>query len=331
MISPKTELRLDEYMRLSNAYYYAHRNPFGASGDFYTSPELCQAFGELIGLWAYQVWETQIKESVTIVELGPGRGTLLSDFWRATQNYWCPTQIQFSLLESSPSLTQIQQKMLSNLPNCHWTSDIQKTIPSDRPFILIANEFLDALPIRQFHENGTKEIWVKKNEQTWIPFLQEAGDRKSNDHPILECNEEAEALIKFLCAKLKNQKGIVLLIDYGYVENKGGDSLQAIRNHQFVPPFSFPGEADLTAHVNFYALSLLAQKQNCFVHGPILQAAFLNRLGFSERIQFLSQKAKNPHSFLRSARCLVDPTAMGALFKVMAISSFHNELPGFAP
>jgi NADH dehydrogenase [ubiquinone] 1 alpha subcomplex assembly factor 7 len=332
-VDPKMELRLDQFMQASNAFYYAHKDPFGEKGDFYTSPELCQIFGELLGLWSYSFWAQHIQEPLQLVELGPGRGTLLQDFWRATEKYWPQKTISFSLLESSSHLKEIQKKnLLPFLDRINWHDTIED-LSFSGPFILIANEFLDALPIRQFRQNEgiIEELYVKFEKDQWIPFFKESTQSIQLPDPekISEISEEVEKCVHHICQKLLQYKGVAIFIDYGYTKNGGGDSLQAIYKHNFVSPFEFPGQADLSAHVNFEIIKQIGEEYGLRISGPLPQAQFLNELGFQQRADKLVQKAPNPHAFLRSARALVDPLAMGSLFKVIALSSFDHNIVGF--
>jgi NADH dehydrogenase [ubiquinone] 1 alpha subcomplex assembly factor 7 len=330
----KKNIRLDAFMNISNAHYYSTRDPFGAQGDFYTSPELCQVFGEVLGLWAYDCW-TKIESppSFHFIELGPGRGTFLLDVWRATQKYWADTDIEFHLLESSPVLQQIQQEKLSKLSKpIHWHKSIDE-IPFDRPFILMANEFLDALPVQHFkHENGLKEAWVTYKNNQWVPYFKPSLQdiKLPNATKIYETSPSILNFTNIIYEKLKQQPSVALFIDYGYAENLGGSSLQAIQNHQFVDPFAHPGEADITAHVDFDALKNLAHDRALNTLGPIPQAPFLTSLGFQERVHFLASKLDNPHSFLRASRSLIDPLAMGQLFKAFAITNTDIIISGFS-
>lgn len=330
----KKNIRLDEFMRICNAHYYGTRDPFGAQGDFYTSPELCQVFGEILGLWAYDCWiKIGSPPSFHFIELGPGRGTFLQDVWRATQKFWQNIDIEFHLLESSPVLQQIQQEKLSKFSKpIHWHKSIEN-IPFNRPFILIANEFLDALPVQHFKsENGLQEAWVTYENNQWIYYFKPSDqDIKLPDvTKIYETSPSILNFINLIYEKLKQQPSVTLFIDYGYAENLGGSSLQAIQKHQFVDPFAHPGEADMTAHVDFDALKKLAHDHKLNILGPIPQINFLTSLGFQERVHFLASKLNNPHSFLRSARSLIDPLAMGQLFKAFTITNTDIIISGFS-
>jgi NADH dehydrogenase [ubiquinone] 1 alpha subcomplex assembly factor 7 len=330
----KQDIRLDDFMAISNAHYYGTRDPFGAQGDFYTSPELCQVFGEVLGLWAYDCWiKMGSPASFHFIELGPGRGTFLQDVWRATQKYWTNTNIEFHLLESSPVLQQIQKENLKNIPKpIHWHKLIDD-IPFDRHFILIANEFLDALPVQHFrYENGLQEMWVKYENDQWSPYFKPSSQniKLPDTTKIYETSPSILNFMNIIYEKLKQQPSVALFIDYGYEENIGGSSLQAIQKHQFVDPFTYPGESDLTAHVDFGTLKKLALDHGLNTLGPIPQAPFLTSLGFQERVHFLVSKLDNPHFFLRSARTLIDPHAMGQLFKAFAITNTNIIISGFS-
>lgn len=327
------DLRLDNFIAISNAYYYGTRDPFGVTGDFYTSPELCQVFGEVLGLWVYDCWTKMgAPSSFYLIELGPGRGTFLQDVWRATQKFWQDVDIEFHLLESSPVLQKMQKEKLASISKpIHWHNIIDE-IPFNKPFILIGNEFLDALPIQHFKmDNGLQESWVKYKDDQWVPYFKPstANIKLPGMAKIYETSSYVLNFISKIYKKFETQTGIALFIDYGYVENKGGSSLQAIRLHQFVDPFQYPGEADITAHVDFGLLKQTALDYHLNIFGPLPQANFLASLGFQERVHFLASTSKNPHAFLRSARALIDPLAMGYLFKALAITNININITGF--
>ena len=318
--------RLDAFMARANAAYYAGRDPFGAGGDFTTAPEITQAFGECLGLWAAVTWTLMgSPASVVLAEAGPGRGTLMADALRAV-GAMVPDfarAARLHLIETSPLLREAQR---TRLPGATWHEDLS-TLP-DGPLILLANEFLDALPIRQFVRRGDAwmERWVAGGAFAERPApdapLPDAGE----EGEIREMNEPALAFAAALGTRLSAGGGAALLIDYGPAESAPGSSLQAIRDRQAADPLAEPGHADLTAHVDFAALARSARAAGAAAHGPVPQGVFLNRLGLNSRAAALAASdAGRGARHLEAAARLTAPEAMGRLFKALALS--HPALP----
>jgi SAM-dependent MidA family methyltransferase len=316
--------------------YYMTRDPLGASGDFTTSPEISQMFGELIGLWCADLWLRAGQPALSLVELGPGRGTLMSDVLRATRAVTgFHDALQVTLVEMSPVLSEIQKKTLTDAhPRIEWVPTIA-SLPQ-KPTIFLANEFFDALPIRQF----------QKRDQAWHECLVGADDDGSlvfglasepmrmsgpggTEGDVLEYAPISETIMRDLAHHLLQHNGAGLFIDYGYTASGFGDTLQAMKAHEFVNPLEAPGEADLTVHVNFDALEQAARQNGARTHGPITQAELLDRLGLTTRAETLIRKASPQQAKdIQSARDrLTEPTAkgMGQLFKALALS--HPEWP----
>ena len=319
--------------------YYATRDPFGVDGDFITAPEISQMFGELIGLWCAQCWHDMGRPSAVILaELGPGRGTLMADAVRAAA--MLPAfrdALSVHLVETSPVLRRRQAETLDGLP-VTWHADIAD-LP-DGPLLVVANEFFDALPVRQLVRQATG--WHERLV-TWDPD-QEAfrfvlapgpspatrllapGPQAAPAGAIAEISPARTLLADRLARQVLRQGGAALIIDYGHVTPAAGDTLQAVLQHGPVDPLDQPGEADLTAHVDFAALGQAANDVGARTYGPITQGAFLDRLGITIRADRL--KAANPDSAatIDAAReRLTDPGLMGALFKVMCMA--HADLP----
>lgn len=307
-----------EYMQLVLAHpeygYYMRKDPLGAAGDFTTAPEISQVFGELIGAWLASRWLAMGKPECALVELGPGRGTLMNDLLRATKHVsGFHDAVTLHLVETSPAL---KQKQWQNLARKH--SDITwherfSDVP-EKPLLLVANEFFDALPIRQFVGDAERMISVipaKAGIQTlsWAPAF--AGVTK-------ETCEPAEQIMREMAARIATHGGAALVIDYGYAEGHG-DTLQAVREHTYHDPLADPGTADLTAHVDFAALARAAE--SCAVYGPVPQGAFLTRLGVAERTERLAHNASDDQvkELYAGVRRLTDPTQMGELFKVLGL------------
>jgi len=325
--------RLDHFMARANAAYYARENPFR---DFTTSPEIFQGFGEILGAWVAMVWQSMGRPTQFILaEAGPGQGTLMTDALRLLSRVApdCRAAHRLHLVETSPRLRAIQA---GKLPHATWHDRIED-LP-DAPFILIANEFLDALPIRQFIRQGSK--WLERHVQEGrffdlpasCPTLSRAST--TSDGTILEINEPAEAITTHLATRLQTHPGAVLFIDYGPEKSAPGDSLQALHHGQPANPLENPGTADLTAHVDFAALSAIARTAGTTVHGPVTQGRFLTVLGLPARAQALARTRppREAAAIVQSARRLTTPEAMGTLFKVLALC--HPALPpppGFEP
>jgi SAM-dependent MidA family methyltransferase len=327
--------RLDHFMARANAAYYSRQDPFA---DFTTAPEISQIFGEIIGAWVAVVWEMLGRpDPVILAEAGPGRGTLMADARRLTARV-APafhTAARVHFIETSPRLRAEQAQ---RVPDAAWHDGLA-TLP-DGPMILVANEFLDALPIRQFrHERGQEgSHWVERYVQDGgfveLPCAAPADlpEEEAALEGILEVNEAAEAFTAALAARLRAQVGAALILDYGLPDNPG-DSLQAIRARRPAEPLAHAGEADLTALVDFGAIGRAAVRAGAATQGPVPQGAFLNRLGLFQRAERLAQ-GRSPTeaaALMAGARRLAEPLQMGGLFKAMAIAaSSQPPLPGFA-
>ena len=313
--------RLDRFMARANAIYYASHDPFA---DFTTSPEIGQVFGEIVGLWAAVVWQSLGGPApVILAEAGPGRGTLMVDALRAIRRA-VPAfgaALQVHLIETSPRLRAVQA---ARIPGAAWHDELA-SLP-DRPLILLANEFLDALPIRQFvrRGDGWTERFVAGGEWTERPA--DAGDvppgRAAGDGDIVELNEPARGFVAAVAARLCRQPGAALFLDYGPARSAAGDSLQALADKRPVYPLAVAGSADLTAHVDFADLAAVARASGSAVQGPETQGAFLSALGLFQRTERLARsQPEKASALMQAARRLADPEAMGQLFKVLALRS----------
>ena len=317
-IAAEGPMRLDAWMAACNAAYYAARDPFGAAGDFVTAPEISQMFGELVGGWIGDLWVRAGRPAARLVELGPGRGTLMADAQRVLARLPGFSQnVPLALVETSPGLRAAQATRLA----ADWFDRVED-IPDDRPLIVIANEFFDALPIRRFDGQGG-ERGVGLN---FAPVVLPAPGTIAG-----EVCEAGAAIMAHLADRLRRHGGAVLVIDYGYAETAALDSLQALRHHSVADPFANPGESDLTAHVDFSALARATGDLR--VSGPVPQGVWLARLGIEARAAQLRSGA-TPATAATIAAALVRltaPTQMGNLFKAMAVT--HPDWPvpaGFA-
>ncbi len=308
-------------MARANTTYYASHDPFA---DFTTAPEISQMFGELVGAWAATVWQQVGAPSpFHLVEAGPGRGTLLADALRALSRV-APEFTQAAavhLIETSPRLRAEQG---ARIPLAAW-HDTLDTVPPG-PVILVANEFLDALPIRQFVRTATG--WSERHVQDGrvVDLPATPPPRQAAPGEVVEVGEAGLAWTATLAARLASQGGAALLLDYGTARTLPGDSLQALRDGCPADPLSGPGSADLTAHVDFAAHALAARAAGAAAHGPVPQGIFLGRLGLAARTARLAAANPGRAAELREAADrLAAPARMGALFKAMCLT--HPDAP----
>ena len=325
-------ISLMHYMGESNARYYDGRDPLGEGGDFVTAPEISQMFGELIGLWLADIWiNAGREEPVHYVELGPGRGTLAKDALRAAKRYGLEPSIHF--VESSTALKDVQ---LATVPGAQWHHDLS-SLPPYGPILLVANEFLDALPVRQMVR--TMEGWRERmvvpapDDRAGERFVCIAGSqpmeaavpearRAAPLGTIIESCPGAAAVVYEVAGRLIEQGGAALLIDYGHDVLREGSTLQAVRQHLKVDPFTQPGEADLTAHVDFAALAPIAQSRGAKWLGTVPQGRWLRNLGIEARAAALAELAPPQAAAIEAAKeRLIGEGQMGLLFKVMGLAA----------
>ena len=314
--------------------YYTTREPFGRDGDFITAPEISQMFGELVGVWIIGAWQALGSPlDATIAEIGPGRATLMKDVHRTLSRLAPPLVSNgcFALVESSPRLTGIQKKTLANLNGrFEWHTELA-TLPP-QPLILIGNELLDAIPIRQFVRVGAdwRERAVGLDGDDHLRFVAGAGSVDpallpsgaigAPDGTIAELAPARSALVEEVVDRLARDHGAALFFDYGHLESGFGDTLQAVRRHAKEDVFENPGEADLTSHVDFAALAHIARLRRLDVH-LCTQQKFLLELGLLERAGSLGATADHAtrERLTGEVQRLAGADAMGELFKVMAI------------
>jgi len=297
-----------EYMAEANSHYYATRDPFGASGDFTTAPEISQMFGELIGLWLADLWlRSGRPRDAQYVELGPGRGTLAADAIRAMKGAGFAPDVHF--VETSPVLRKAQ---VERVPGAIWHDDLS-TLPDEGPLLIVANEFFDALPVRQLDVLG-RELKVTVENGRFV----RKGEVETETSPA------SLAVAADLARRVARQGGAALIVDYGYEGPSRGDTLQAVFRHAYADPFEAPGERDLTAHVGFTALAAAAEGVR--ISGPVPQGAWLDAMGLPVRAAALARAAPARTEEIEAARHrLSAPSQMGRLFKVLAFSA-----PGWA-
>jgi NADH dehydrogenase [ubiquinone] 1 alpha subcomplex assembly factor 7 len=320
--------------------YYATRDPLGARGDFITAPEVSQVFGELVGLWCVDFWQRLgAPDPFVLAELGPGRGTMMRDALRAARLVPAFTRAaRLHLVERSAVLREVQASALQDAaPHFH---DDAATLPPG-PLILVANEFLDALPIRQYERVGRRwhERRIACDATGALGFVRDpaptgeiVGDAPEGS--MRETRPAALAQAQALGMRLARDGGAALFIDYGHAGDGCGDTLQAVCRHRRHDVLDAPGTADLTAHVDFAAFAAAATAAGARAWGPVTQGRFLGALGIAARTEALVLKATpGQAALLRSGtRRLVDPAAMGQLFKVVALTHPAAPAPaGFAP
>lgn len=336
LIASQGPIPVSDYMGLANAHYYATRDPFGAAGDFVTAPEISQMFGELIGLALADVWTRAGRpEGVRYVELGPGRGTLAADAIRAMRAAGLDPDVH--LIETSPVLRTAQAK---RVPDAEWHDGLT-TLPGGGPILAVANEFFDALPVRQLvaTPNGWRERRVAVEDERFVPVAgPPVPDGAIPSHlragpagTVLETSPASLACVRQLAQRMIMHGGAALIVDYGHDRLSSGETLQAVRMHDYADPWIEPGEADLTAHVDFESLGAAAAEAGARMHGPVAQGQWLMALGIDARAGALARAAPERVETIRAERDrLVMPEEMGRLFRVLGLTApAWPELEGF--
>jgi NADH dehydrogenase [ubiquinone] 1 alpha subcomplex assembly factor 7 len=316
--------------------YYVARDPLGREGDFTTAPEVSQMFGELLGLWAASVWKAIGSPSVLrLIELGPGRGTMMADALRALRVLPPLYQsLSVHLVEINPVLRDRQRSTLSGVRNVAWHERLDE-VPGG-PAVILANEYFDVLPIHQVVKGETgwheRVVEIDGNGQLVFGTAPEPTPRFEALLPplvrvapvgaIFEWRPDAELMR--IATRVRDQGGAALIIDYGHLRSEAGDTFQAIARHSYADPLKNPGEADITAHVDFQALGRAAEDLGARVHGPVPQGDFLKRLGIETRALTLMAKT-TPEISEDISGALKRLTGggrggMGSMFKVLAVS-----------
>ena len=321
-----------DFMARVADHYYGSRDPLGASGDFTTAPEISQMFGEMIGVWCADFWMKMGKpEAFNLIELGPGRGTLMADILRGTKAVdGFHAALCIHLVEISPVLRAKQKGALGGF-DVRW-HDSLASLPYDAPSLFVANEFFDALPVHQVLRHGAE--WVERviasSDQGATLDVQNAPDAflahlplhlmDAPEGKVLELSPARIDVMKQMSAHILKTGGGALIIDYGYERLNYGDTLQAVHKHEFCNVLDHIGDADITSHVDFGAL--LAASGATHVAGIAEQGAFLTNLGIYQRMQMLKSSASDAQQ--KELEIALDrlcaPDKMGKLFKVMAMS-----------
>lgn len=335
-IAKNGSISIMEYMDLALGHpehgYYRKYDPLGVRGDFVTSPEISQIFGEMIGVWVAETWRQMGSGPLRLVELGPGRGTLMADLLRATKKQpGFHESITVHMVETSPVLANAQYMQLRQMhERIDWLDSIEE-IP-EGPMIVVANEFFDALPIRQYvmGGDGMRERRIRQNDEGALEYtlgpvglsLAKSG-QKIPDGTVIENNPPARSIMRQLSERMAEEGGAALIIDYGYLGDAHHDTLQAVKAHAYHPILKEPGEADLTAHVDFLSLANIAQESGLFVAPLATQGAFLHAMGGDIRLKMLLDRAEDEQKkdLKEGYTRITDKHAMGELFKVLAVSS----------
>lgn len=342
-------ITIADYMALAlgdpNDGYYITRDPLGRGGDFVTAPEISQMFGEIAGIWLVEAWRALGHPlPVRLVELGPGRGTLMADILRVVARLAPPlaSGLSLHLVETSPALRARQAATLAPSRIApHWHAAFAE-VP-EGPILLVANEFFDALPIRQFvrTDGAWRERVVGLGEDGRLAFGLGPGTlvgdapaqlvRNAPEGAVIEVSPASTAIMTAIAERIATVGGAALAIDYGHAETAFGDTFQAVQAHAFADPLAEPGSADLTAHVDFGALARAARAAGAGVLGPITQGDFLLTMGLLERAGRLGAPLDEPgREAIRAAvERLAGPQQMGTLFKAMAVVPVGVALPPF--
>ncbi len=329
LIATEGPLRIDRYMALCLGHprhgYYITRDPLGEKGDFVTAPEVSQVFGELIGVWAVGAWGAMGQpDAFNLVELGPGRGTLMADVLRtvrkAAPGFAAAASVH--LVETSPVLRAWQRRAVGEGARWH---DRLEDVP-EGPMILLANEFFDAIPIRQFERR--EGVWRERviglaEGRLSLGVGGIVPGTMGKDGDILEFAPAREEIARHIGARLAAHVGAALIIDYGHLHTAAGDTLQAMRAHRFVRVTEAPGEADLTSHVDFEKLAHAIAEAGAIAHRAVTQRDFLLAMGLEQRFAQLSGKADDATraTLLRQMARLADEAQMGNLFKMLCATA----------
>ena len=325
-----------EFCLYDNHGYYTNNNIVGKSGDFITAPEISQLFGEIIGLSIYSLWKNTINQSFNLIELGPGKGTLLIDILNITKKFpKFQKSLNIKLIEINDDLIKQQKYNLKtnvlHTKNIKWVKDLTSLSPN--PAIIYANEFLDCLPIGQFHHNnGTwveKMVNFNKEDEAFFTenkIIQDPATlsflNKQDHNNILEISEKRDNYFHQICKYLRKFGGVSLIIDYGYYDNPNNFTLQSISNHQRTNIFDNPGTQDITSLVNFKRLIEIAKWHNLNIYTFCSQKEFLLSHGIEKRKNIILKKCNNKQKDIieKGYERLIDEKNMGSLFKVLIVT-----------
>ncbi|CAF0712266.1 unnamed protein product [Brachionus calyciflorus] len=354
--------------------YYTKKDVFGVHGDFITAPEISQIFGELIGVWFLNeyyilknIYKNDMPNCVQLIEMGPGRGTLMSDMLRVwSKEKTAPLNVFVYMIETSPYLRKTQMKNLCNLDQepeilneykskysenikIVWVTDITQLPRKEAAHFFVANEFFDALPVHKFQKTpkGHREILIdfderdKKLKFVVSPMVTMNSKFLLNLYPgyekfeHLEISSESARYMDLVAKRLKEYNGSMLIIDYGH-DGECKDTFRGFKNHKLVDVFTEPGECDLTVDVDFNFLKNIAKKSNVTCYGPVDQGNFLSQMQIGTRLQMLLRSIKSDEEkskLVKDFKLLVNPDDMGKRFKLLSIRKFDFKQPppGFYP
>ncbi|NGO54395.1 class I SAM-dependent methyltransferase [Allomesorhizobium camelthorni] len=326
--------------------YYTNREPFGVEGDFITAPEISQMFGELVGVWLRAAWDAIGRPlPVTVAEIGPGRGTLMKDVLRTLSrlDVGFAAKADFAMIETSPRLAEIQKETLGPAgAGVRWHDSVENL--ASQPLLIVGNELFDAVPIRQYIRTSSKwrERAVGLDPDGNLTFVAGAGApdpsllppeaENAPEGAIIELSPARTALMETIAERIAKHGGAGLFFDYGYTTPALGDTLQALRKHRYDDSLAHPGEADLTAHVDFSALTAAAGNAGLDAH-IMTQGEFLLAMGLLERAGRLGTNADlaTRERLSGEVERLAGPDQMGNLFKVLAIAPRGTAVPPFIP
>jgi len=348
LIESEGPIPVSRYMALCLGHprhgYYITRDPFGAAGDFVTAPEVSQMFGEMIGIWCAEVWRAAGEPAkINLIEFGPGRGTLMVDMLRAAKVVPAfRATIDVHLVETSPTLTERQRRTLSTSDTTPRWHESVTTLPAG-PLVVVANEFIDALPVDQFVKTETgwheRRVGVRDGKLAFAldpaPFPQIEtllpDSARARTGALFERRDLTP--VREIARRIAADGGAALFIDYGHTQSGFGDTLQAVRDHKPIDPLQDPGEADLTAHVDFEALARTAMQAGTHAIGPVTQGQFLRNLGIELRAENLARgkDAATAAAVEAALARLIGPSpGMGELFKAIAlVHPALGGIPGF--
>ncbi len=328
MIALDGPIPIDQYMALCLGHpelgYYMTRNPLGAAGDFTTAPEISQVFGELVSVWIAQVWQQMGSPTAfSLIELGPGRGTLMKDVMRATRKvsgFHEAAAVQ--MVETSPVLRDAQEQALLGC-DVAWHDSIA-TLPS-QPSIIIANEFFDAIPIQQFEQHGdqvSERRIACEGDVLQLALTVTPQRNPYSGEGVFELSPARTSIAMALGALINSHGGAALVIDYGHRKSAMGDTLQAMKSHTYCGMLDTPGAADITSHVDFEALALGFVSAGAQTFDVMTQGDFLRAMGLDIRASALAKKLSGPElaDFLSGIKRIADDNQMGQLFKVLAVT-----------
>ena len=341
-ITKSTSLPLDKFIEWAlydkNSGYYMKKNPFGVEGDFITSPNITRLFSEIIAIWVVTFWKSiGSPKKFNLLELGGGNGEMMKVIWATLKNFpECFNSCSFLIHEKSDFLIN-KQKVNLKSEKISWIKDIKKV--NSHPIIFLANEFFDALPIKQFFKK--KEDWIERfvdlKEENKAEFKEQLTDIKkieqqlnfeiSKNQNIIEYSPDAFKYLKNICSIVKKNDGGILIIDYGYLNSKMHDTLQAVNNHKYSNILEDIGDSDITYNINFNLLNKFIEQFSDLNSIVSNQKKFLTSMGILQRAEMVSENipfSKKTDLFYRIRR-LIDEKQMGELFKVMLIKKSKNK------